>query len=102
MDILPTPLQFQWDEGNRGKNIKHHVIDEEAEEVFIDSKKGLFDDIIHSKKEKRFGLFGATKQGRLLFVAFTIRSNCIRVISARGMNRKERKEYEKEVKTSEI
>ncbi|TSA08911.1 MAG: BrnT family toxin [Deltaproteobacteria bacterium] len=31
---------------------------------------------------------------RYLFIVFTIRSNRIRVISARDMNKKERREYE--------
>ena len=38
---------------------------------------------------------GETDIGRLLFVVFTIRNNLIRVISARDMNRRERKVYEK-------
>ncbi|MFX0195841.1 MAG: BrnT family toxin [Candidatus Hodarchaeota archaeon] len=38
-------------------------------------------------------MLGKTDNERLLFVVFTIRSNKIRVISARDMNRKERRLY---------
>jgi uncharacterized DUF497 family protein len=44
----------------------------------------------------RFGwaAFGHTDDGRLLVVVFTKRGTLIRIISARDMNRKERKFYE--------
>ncbi|HEY88652.1 MAG TPA: BrnT family toxin [Thermoflexia bacterium] len=41
---------------------------------------------------------GQTDRERLLFIAFTIRDNRIRVISARDMNRRESKRYEKYAK----
>jgi uncharacterized DUF497 family protein len=44
--------------------------------------------------EPRFGILGVTKSGRHLFVCFTLRALGIRIISARNMNRKERKLYE--------
>ena len=47
-----------------------------------------------SEQETRFFALGHTDAGRRLFVVFTIRHDCIRVISARNMNRKERKVYE--------
>ncbi len=42
---------------------------------------------------------GKTDRQRLLFLAFTIRENKIRVVSARNQNRKERRKYE-ETKTN--
>ncbi|VAV84361.1 hypothetical protein MNBD_DELTA01-1324, partial [hydrothermal vent metagenome] len=36
---------------------------------------------------------GRTDERRYLFVVFTLRADRIRVISARDMNRKEKKEY---------
>ena len=47
-----------------------------------------------SKKERRFYVLRRTDAGRLLFVVFEIRKDKIRVISARDMSRKERKEYQ--------
>lgn len=82
-------LEFEWDEGNIGKNKKHNVEDREAEEVFLDENKKTFKDHLHSNGEERFRVVGKTKKGRLLFVAFTIRKGKIRIISARDINKKE-------------
>ncbi len=73
-----TVVEFEWDKGNVGKNKKHRVEDKEAEEVFFDNKKFIFKDVIHSKKEERFRIIGTTKQGRLLFIVFTIRNKKVR------------------------
>ena len=43
--------------------------------------------------EPRFGIRGETYDGRLLFLAFAIRGEKIRVISARPMSRKEKSFY---------
>jgi hypothetical protein len=44
--------------------------------------------------EPRYYVLGQTDAGRKLFVVVTVRRELIRVISARDMNRRERKEYE--------
>lgn len=93
--ILKKPVAFDWDRGNIGKNIKHKVEDKEAEEVFFDKKKVIYKDILHSQKEERFIVIGKTKKGRLLYTVFTIRGRKIRIISARDINKKEVKLYEK-------
>jgi len=36
MTILPEPIEFDWDSGNKEKNwVTHAVMNKEAEEVFI-------------------------------------------------------------------
>ena len=94
---------FAWDEANREKNqIKHNVSYKECEEAFSDGKKKLFNDPAHSAKEKRYLLFGKTVQLRYLIIAFTIRNLHVRVVSARDMNRKERKVYEEATQNTQI
>jgi len=96
MKILKQPIKFQWDKANQDKNlIKHKVSNQECEEVFFDQDKKTFKDVLHSQQEERYIIIGQTKQKRLLFIVFTIRADKIRVISARNLNRKERKFYEK-------
>lgn len=95
MKILKELLEFEWDKGNTTKNLKHQVGDREAEEPFFDNDKIIYKDIFHSQKEKRFILIGKTKIKRLLYMVFTKRKNKIRIISARDVNRKEVKIYEK-------
>ncbi|MGA2229208.1 MAG: BrnT family toxin [Syntrophobacteraceae bacterium] len=59
------------------------------------------DDQEHSHDEPRYYALGQTDKGRKLFVVFTIRDSLIRVISARNMNRAERRIYD-EKENSEI
>ena len=90
MTILPHPISFEWDAGNKDKNLlKHGVSNEECEEVFFDPGKRMAKDTVHSGKEARYILLGGTLKGRSLFVVFTLRRDRIRVISARNLNRKE-------------
>ena len=87
---------FEWDEGNQSKNwIKHQVLTAECEEVFLNLPLLLAGDAQHSQGEQRFYVLGQTNSERKLFISFTIRTNKIRVISARDMSRKERQAYAK-------
>ncbi len=86
---------FDWDTGNREKNWrKHGVSTGECEEVFFNLPLLLQDDPFHSTVEPRSLVLGQTNAGRCLFIAFTIRKDKIRVISARDMSQKERDHYE--------
>jgi uncharacterized DUF497 family protein len=86
---------FDWDESNREKNWeKHGVLASECEEVFFNLPLLLQSDATHSQKESRYYVLGHTIAGRRLFIAFTVRDDKIRVISARDMSKKERKIYE--------
>lgn len=88
---------FEWDDGNRRKSAdKHDVSQAEAESLFLNDPLIIAEDKKHSGSEQRFNALGQTSQGRLLHVTFTLRQKgiLIRVISARDMNRKERKLYE--------
>ena len=76
---------------------KHNVEDKESEEIFDNDPKFIFEDEKHSLSEKRFMVWGITKNGRKLSVFFTIRKGKVRIISARDMHKKERKEYEKRI-----
>lgn len=89
-------LEFDWNSGNKEKNyIKHKVTVDESEEVFYNQYLSIFQDLQHSKHEKRFTAYGSTDRGRKLTVVFTIRGRKLRVISARDQSKKERRMYEK-------
>jgi uncharacterized DUF497 family protein len=88
-------IGFQWDQGNIDKNlIKHNVENWESEQVFFNKPLLVLDDPEHSMPEKRWAAFGKTDADRFLVVIFTKRGDLIRVISARDMNKKERKFYD--------
>jgi len=87
---------FVWDEGNQDKNwLKHQVTNSECEELFFNLPLVIAEDPNHSQDEKRYYALGQTTVNRWLFIAFTIRENKIRVISARDMSQNERKIYAK-------
>ena len=87
---------FQWDEGNIDKNLfKHDVENWECEQIFFNEPLIILYDPKHSLSENRWAAFGKTDADRLLTGIFTRRDKLLRVISARNMNRKERKYYEK-------
>ena len=88
---------FNWDEGNARKSVeKHDVSQSEAEQIFFNQPLLLLEDSKHSQKESRYHALGITDDKRFLHITFTLRESgtLIRVISARNMNRKERKVYE--------
>ncbi|MBI5416923.1 BrnT family toxin [Candidatus Poribacteria bacterium] len=93
--ILSNSVAFEWDKYNSDKNwIKHNVSQLECEQIFFNFPLVITDDVKHSIKEIRFFALGQTDTKRLLFIVFTIREQKIRIISARNMNKKERKFYE--------
>lgn len=93
---FPFVTGFDWDEGNRNKNFqKHRISNSECEQIFFNEPLIILDDARHSQKEHRHAAFGFTDEHKKLTVIFTLRSNLIRVISARAMNKKERAFYEK-------
>ena len=102
LERLSASLGFEWDEGNSEKNwLKHGVTRSECEQVFFNLPFVVADDRKHSDNEPRHYALGQTGKGRKLFVVFTIRDSLIRVISARNMNRVERRIYD-EKENSEI
>ncbi|MBI3795652.1 MAG: BrnT family toxin [Deltaproteobacteria bacterium] len=78
---------------------EHGVSIAETEDLF---KRPIMilPDLAHSQTETRMRAIGKTKQGRSVFIVFTIRKSgrkqLIRPISARYMHAKEVKHYEEE------
>jgi uncharacterized DUF497 family protein len=86
------PVEFEWDAGNIDK-ISARFFLWEVEQFFTQPLL-VIDDQRHSETEKRLIAVGLGPQDRPMFVCYTIRSNKIRVISARYMNQSEIKKYE--------
>jgi uncharacterized DUF497 family protein len=88
-------IDFEWDAGSRVKNWQKHAVSEgECEEVFFNLPLLVQPDPAHSTREPRYLMLGHTNAGRYLFIAFTVRKEKIRVISARNMSQIERTSYE--------
>jgi len=88
---------FEWDSEKATSNVhKHGVSFEEAASVFDDPFFVAFWSQRHSIDERRYVIIGMSSQERLLAVAFT--EHEIRIISARKLSSRERRNYEKKKK----
>jgi hypothetical protein len=89
-------MQFEWDNRKALINYrKHGVSFEEAKSCFYNPHQIAFYDSEHSEDEDREILVGHSNRGRLLMVICTIRSDKIRIISARKATQQEVIDYEK-------
>ncbi len=66
----------------------------EAATVFVDPLSTTVPDPDHSIEEERYIIVGTSHRGRLLMVAHTEQGDRIRIISARELTRRERRQYE--------
>jgi len=94
-ELIAVCTGFQWDKGNFAKIWqRHRVSPEECEQVFLNQFFYAMPNGEHTTSdEARFKIFGRTQGGRYLSVIFTVRGDLIRVISARDMNRRERRMF---------
>ena len=86
---------FEWDDAKASSNwTKHGVTFVLAKEAFRDA---FAVEIVDGRQatESRFVLLGVV-EGRLPFVAFTMRGDRVRIISARKAEARERRRYDEE------
>lgn len=87
---------FEWDDAKAARNWRDHAVSfEMARGAFSDGFALEWRDDRQSANELRYGLLGIV-EGRLLFVAYTLRSERIRIISARKAEPHERRRYHNE------
>jgi uncharacterized protein len=88
--------KFDWDDDKAESNFrKHGVTFEMARDMFEDPFLLEWSDGDQSQIEDRFGALGMVDQ-RVLFVAYAIRGEFIRIISARRAVAVERRRYHHE------
>ena len=88
-------MEFEWDPDKAARNLaKHGISFPEAATIFGDPLAVTYYDPEHSDDEDRFLTFGHSREASLLVVSHTDRNDHTRIISAREMTRKERKQYE--------
>ena len=87
-------MKYEWDEVKRQSNIDQNSIDSlDVLPLFVDTNSIRIEDNRRDYGEIRYILFDEI-DGRLFQIAYTIRGSVIRVISARGGNKRERRIYE--------
>ena len=88
-------ITFEWDPNKAAQSLrKHRVIFEEAATVFRDDLSITVPDPDHSMEEERFITVGLSSQNRLLIISHVERGDCIRIISARELTPREKRQYE--------
>jgi uncharacterized DUF497 family protein len=86
---------FEWDPGKAASNLKDHRVSfDEATTVFGDLLALNMPDPDHSEGEQRFLVLGMSAQARLVVVSYAERPPNTRIISARLVTPKERRQYE--------
>lgn len=89
-------LQFEWDAAKAVRNEADHGVGfETATLVFGDPLALEWLDEREDYGEDRFVIIGMV-DGRLLYVAYTMRGDVYRIISARGAEPNERRQYHEE------
>jgi hypothetical protein len=87
---------FEWDDAKSAANYADHgVTFEAARAVFHDPFALDWFDDREDYGEDRYATVGVV-EGRLLFVAYTMRGERVRIISARGAEPLERRRYHEE------
>lgn len=87
---------FEWSADKARRNAQKHLVHfQEAATVFDDPFFKIYRSEEHSIEGDRYVIIGTSNRSRLLAVAFVERRR-IRIISARKLTRRERKNYEEQ------
>ncbi|MGL3710660.1 BrnT family toxin [Leptospirillum ferriphilum] len=87
-------IAFEWDIDKARANVrKHGVTFEEARSCFYDPRQIVFYDPDHSDDEDRELLIAHSNQGRVLIISYTLKTEVIRIISARKATKSEEIRY---------
>jgi uncharacterized DUF497 family protein len=88
-------MYFEWDDSKNDENLmKHGLSFYDAQKAFLDSKRIIMRDVVHSQHEERFFCIGDTGLG-IATVRFTVRGEAIRIFGA-GYWRKGKRAYDAE------
>ncbi len=88
--------EFEWDEAKAESNfVRHGVAFDAAREVFRDPFALDWQDERENYPEPRYATIGMA-EGRLLYVAYAMSKQRIRMISARGAEPYEQRRYHEE------
>lgn len=102
--MIAPAIDVTWDAAKAQLNIaKHGVTFAQAATVLVDPLALTVFDAVHSKYEERWFTLGVASDGKLLAVAHTYQptgpaSVQVRIISARAATRREREQYENEIR----
>jgi uncharacterized protein len=83
---------FEWDEANIGHIAAHGVSPTEAEDAILDPRR-IGGQAHSTATERRRAVIGATADGRILYVVFTVIGDAYRIITAYDANDRQKRRY---------
>lgn len=83
---------FERDEANEGHILEHGVEPYEVEEAISDPVRTSVH-VYGVPRERRYGIAGATRAGRILFVVYAMRENLIRPVTAHEAGERDKRHY---------
>ena len=86
-------MEFEWDPKKAEANRRKHGIEFLDAVIVFDDERGITL-VDENPTEERYVTFGIDAQARVLAVCYALRSNTIRIISARKATSRERAQYE--------
>ena len=87
-------MEFEWDDAKARINLRvYGVTFESAGTAYRDADAIEFEDDRDDYGENRMSLIGLARNGEVLFVVITKRSERVRIISARRATRREQEHY---------
>jgi uncharacterized DUF497 family protein len=93
---------YEWDPKKAKANLREHgVAFEDAASVFLDPLAVTYPDPEHSSEESREITIGHSAKLGVIFLSHTQRGDRIRIIGARKVTRRERKQYEESISKEE-
>ena len=88
-------MEFIWNPSKAARNLRRHGISfHEAATVFSDPLSTTVYDPDHSVEENRYITVGVSRNYRVIMVAHAEQNDHVRLISARQLTPKERRQYE--------
>jgi uncharacterized DUF497 family protein len=84
--------EYEWDEDKRISNLKKHALDFQDIIHFVWDNALISEDQSESYGEMRYRALGLINQ-QLVMLVFTLRGECVRVISLRKATRQEKQHY---------
>jgi uncharacterized DUF497 family protein len=84
-------VRFDWDRNNLRKIRGHQIRQDEVEQALENDPIPIYHQNVEG--EPRFVYYGETNAGRLLAVVVTERGERIRVVTAYGLDRSQKRDY---------
>ena len=90
-------MLYEWDPNKNASNIENHGLDFQDAGIVFQNPYVIFEDKRKEYGEARWILYGLLED-IVVNMVYTLRKDCIRIISMRKANKRERAKYEKKIR----